>query len=216
MKSSHQRVLLIDSERAFADLLAEKLNQQPDFEVLGVINDGNYAVPRILFSFPELIILDADLEGRNVFEIIKETSSKLVRSKFVILTNNRSDLTIQQARLFRLSGFMTKRESIDAILSGLRRVCLGGTSFSQEIAERMQSLNGRSDSTGQSISTLTARQIEVLKHLAQGQSVKEVAANMNLSEKSVDSHKYRIMRRLDIHDRVKLALFAVREGLVHP
>ena len=63
---------------------------------------------------------------------------------------------------------------------------------------------------------LTARQVEVLRHLAQGQSVKEVAKLMHLSQKSVDSHKYRIMHKLAIHDRVELARYAIREGLTQP
>lgn len=64
------------------------------------------------------------------------------------------------------------------------------------------------------LSSLTNRQLEVLRHLAVGQSVKEVARQMHLSEKSIDSHKYRIMNKLGIHDRVELARFAIREGLV--
>jgi DNA-binding NarL/FixJ family response regulator len=66
------------------------------------------------------------------------------------------------------------------------------------------------------LSQLTNRQLEVLRHLARGESVKEVAKSLQLSQKSVDSHKYRIMHKLGIHDRVKLTRYAIREGLMLP
>jgi DNA-binding NarL/FixJ family response regulator len=66
------------------------------------------------------------------------------------------------------------------------------------------------------LTSLTSRQIEVLRHLARGKSVKEVARSMHLSEKSIDSHKYRIMHKLGIHDRVELARYSIREGLTLP
>lgn len=66
------------------------------------------------------------------------------------------------------------------------------------------------------LTLLTSRQLEVLRHLARGDSVKEIARQMHLSQKSVDSHKYRIMSKLGIHDRVELARFAIREGLMLP
>ena len=64
--------------------------------------------------------------------------------------------------------------------------------------------------------TLTNRQLEVLRHLARGESVKEVAKSMVLSERAIESHKYRIMQKLGIHDRVELARYAIREGLTVP
>jgi DNA-binding NarL/FixJ family response regulator len=93
-------------------------------------------------------------------------------------------------------------------------VIVGGTCYSREISKKIQSLNSNGTSTNKSLSNLTPRQVEVLRHLAAGESVKEVARSLNLSGKSVDSHKYRIMRWLGIHDRVKLSLFAVREELI--
>lgn len=64
------------------------------------------------------------------------------------------------------------------------------------------------------LSTLTLRQLQVLRHLVRGESVKEVAATMSLSERAIESHKYRIMQKLGIHDRVELTRFAIREGLM--
>ena len=70
--------------------------------------------------------------------------------------------------------------------------------------------------SGNRLLSLTSRQLEVLRHLAIGRSVKEIAWKMHLKPKTIDSHKYNMMRRLDIHDRVSLARFAIREGLILP
>ena len=103
----------------------------------------------------------------------------------------------------------------DAIL----RAVAGESSFSPEVLERLnfnQETKRYSLKVESSLSTLTGRQVEVLRHLARGESVKEIARLMHLSHKSVDSHKYRIMNKLGIHDRVELARFAIREGLLTP
>lgn len=216
MSSHVTRVLLVDGQRAFAELFAEKLNTQLDFEVVGIVNHGDDAMPRIMHVYPSIVVLDIDVLGRSAFDIAREAASKSWRSKFIFVSNHYTDIALEQITRVRTSGCMTKQESVEFLIAGLRRVVNNGTSYSVEIAERIEAIAKEGHSSGCSLSALTLRQIEVLRNLAKGESVKEVAAVMNLSEKSIDSHKYRIMRRLGIHDRVKLALFAVREGLVLP
>jgi DNA-binding NarL/FixJ family response regulator len=215
---SHQisRVLLVDSQRAFAELFAEKLDSQDDFEVVGIVNDGEAAMTRLAHIHSDLVVIDVNLEGLSAFEVAKEAVTRNWNRNVVFLTSNTTDIIVEQATRVRTSGYLTKAEPVDVIVAGLQRVVGGGTSYSREIAEKIQAFSSNDQPKTNSLSVLTPRQIEVLQNLAVGDSVKEVAKNMNLSEKSVDSHKYRIMRRLDIHDRVKLTLFAIREGLISP
>jgi DNA-binding NarL/FixJ family response regulator len=112
-----------------------------------------------------------------------------------------------------------KGEPFQELVSAIERVAEGEWVFSQEVLDRLifdqqsQEYAVRHESD---LSALTSRQLEVLRHLACGQSVKEISQMMHLSQKSVDSHKYRIMNKLGIHDRVLLARFAIREGLMVP
>lgn len=96
-------------------------------------------------------------------------------------------------------------------------VCRGEKYYSNEVLDRLEYDPEQGEyqvKTHSYLSTLTLRQLQVLRHLVRGESVKEVAKTMTLSERAIESHKYRIMQKLGIHDRVELARFAIREGLM--
>ena len=103
------------------------------------------------------------------------------------------------------------------MISAIHAVAEGRPVFSERIRSRLDfdgEQNSYSLKINQAAADLTARQLEVLRHLARGASVKEVAKLMHLSQKSVDSHKYRIMNKLGIHDRVDLTRYAIREQII--
>jgi DNA-binding NarL/FixJ family response regulator len=112
-----------------------------------------------------------------------------------------------------------KGEPIHNLAEAFLRAAAGEKTFSPAVAERLNydpQTKRYSVKSETPLSSLTGRQLEVLRHLARGESVKEIARQMHLSQKSIDSHKYRIMNKLGIHDRVELARFAIREGLSNP
>ena len=119
----------------------------------------------------------------------------------------------------KAAGYVLKTDSLASLLTAVQKVAGGGTFFSEPIRERLSldPVTGQLTAQFESrLSQLSDRQIEVLRNLAFGLSVKDVARRMHISVKSVDSHKYRIMQALGIHDRVDLARYAIREGLVCP
>ncbi|HUQ70299.1 MAG TPA: response regulator transcription factor, partial [Planctomycetaceae bacterium] len=130
-----------------------------------------------------------------------------------------ADIFIEQSLKLGFSGYLLKSEPLRELVSAIERVAAGEPVFSQAVAERLTFDPDKSQYVVRhesDLSALTLRQLEVLRHLACGQSVKEISHMMKLSQKSVDSHKYRIMNKLGIHDRVLLARFAIREGLMVP
>lgn len=206
------RILLVDQETAFIEMFADRIQNESDMHVVGMAANGRGVEEILVETRPNVLVLDVNLTGPSAFEIARDAAIISRDTQILFLTSTISEGLIEQAARCRMSGYMSKSEHVETLISAIRTVARGGVSYSPQIADRLEHRNG----APHSLSSLTARQIEVLRNLANGASVKEVAAKMNLSEKSVDSHKYRIMRRLGIHDRVKLALFAVREGLVLP
>lgn len=213
------RVALIDDHRVLLDSMKDRINQEPGFTVVGSSNSTDEALEMLKSTAPDVLLCDIEMPGKSVFAVIEEAAQFLPNLKVVILTGYLADAFVEQVIRNRLSGYLMKGEPIDRILDSIRRVTLGEQCFSPEVLQRLHF-----DSTHRNyvmknpsvLSALTGRQLEVMRLLAQGASVKEVAKQLSLSEKSVDSHKYRLMYKLGIHDRVELTRLAIREGLMFP
>ena len=219
MISSSITIVLVGILRILVEALAFRINFDAGFQVVETADDADEGLKIILKTQPDIAILDTELPGRGVFDIASEITSRQKRTKIVFLTAGTSDIIIDQALRVRASGLLTPDEPIETLLANLKRIAGGSHCFPKEVEERLEfdakqkRYKFHSDS---SLSLLTNRQIEVLRHLARGLSVKEVAKRMHLSQKSVDSHKYRIMHKLNIHDRVELSRYTIREGLILP
>lgn len=213
-------VVLIDDHQMVLDALSARISADPGFEVVGTACRADEGLQVVLAAKPDVVVLDVDVPGRSPFDVGAEIGSRASGSKLVFLTGHFSSVLVDQAVRLKASAYLLKGESISFLMDVLRRVCEGEVCFSPEVerqvVRRKQGCIGYEVEYQSPLSGLTSRQLEVLQYLARGQSVKEVARAMHLSEKSVDSHKYRIMNKLQIHDRVELARFAIREGLTRP
>lgn len=211
---------MIDDHRLVTETLAARLNRETDISVVGTAHDGDSGLKMVLETRPDVVVLDVNFPGKSAFEIGQEISSQLPMARVVFLTGFVSDIFIEQAlRNRNTRSYLLKGESFDVFVGAVRRASRNEFTFSKDVEDRVSYVESEKRYIVQSecrLNELTGRQIEVLRHLAAGESVKEVARRLHLSEKSVDSHKYRIMHKLGIHDRVGLARYAIREGLMLP
>ncbi len=219
MLVDHIRVALLDDHRVLLDGLENRINLAPGFSVVGKSFCTDDAVEMLKQSSPDILLCDIEMPGKSVFSVIEEITPILPNLKVLILTGHLADAFVEQVLRNRLSGYLMKGEPMDKILDCIRQVVRGEQCFSPEVLQRLHF-----DTTHRNyvmknptaLSALTGRQLEVMRLLAQGASVKEVARQLSLSEKSVDSHKYRLMYKLGVHDRVELTRLAIREGLMFP
>ncbi len=212
-------VLLVDDHLVLLESLSRTLAEYPGIQVVGIARTSEEALEQTKLHRPKVVLMDICIPGRGAFETARELQLLGGGLRILLLTGYLADVFLTQSLRMRLSGYLLKEESVDFIAEGIRRVAMGETVYSPKVESRLvfdratQRFVAKSESD---LAGLTSRQIEVLRHLSCGQSVKEIAAMMQLSQKSVDSHKYRIMNKLGIHDRVELARFAIREGLMVP
>jgi DNA-binding NarL/FixJ family response regulator len=219
MSQTAIRVALLDDHRILAQSLAAVLRKESDMEVVCVAHDTEAGVEQIIAAKPDLVTLDIELPGRGCFEVAAELNARLPGVKLVMLSGFLSSVFLEHALRAKAAGYLLKGEPIEEFVVALRRVHAGGHVFSRSVENLLtyDAVKNRYQlKQATPFAALTSRQLEVLRLLAKGESVKEVAKTMHLSQKSVDSHKYRIMHKLGIHDRVQLARFAFREGLVLP
>lgn len=213
------RLVLADPCELIRDALAARLQSHPQFEVVGTTTSSDQVVQLCRKERPDVLVMDVDLPGRGTFDAADAVVSEHPQTKIVLLTEHLADIFVGQAMRIGAAGYLLKNETFDCLCHAIVDALRGQTYLSPPVMERVYFDNTESrylPRIESDLTLLTNRQLEVLRHLARGDSVKEIAKQMHLSQKSVDSHKYRIMNKLRIHDRVELARFAIREGLMLP
>ncbi|MFO1094931.1 MAG: response regulator transcription factor [Planctomycetaceae bacterium] len=213
------RTILLDDTPLVLEAVADRFRREPGFELVGTASDCDSALPRIAEVEPDLVVMETSLPGRGAFELAAEILRTHRATRVVILTDCLCDVFIDAALRAGASGYLLKDESFETLFDNLRRIARGERKYSPKVLRRLNRNARQTWLQSQSaacLSALTHQQLEAVRHLARGDSVKEVAGKLDLSPRSIEGLKYRIMQQLGVHDRVALARFAIREGLTLP
>lgn len=200
-------------------MLTSHLGREMDIEVVASVSNGNEALERSRELEPDIVLLDIDMPGMLSFEAAREILQCSPKTRVIFLSAFFHDRYIEEALSTGASGYLTKNEPPAKVIAAIRDVARGVSYFSPEVQSRLVvDVDGLSLKNSQSTraSLLTRRESETLRYIARGLAKKEVANLMGLSIRTIDSHVRNIMEKLDIHDRVELTRFAIREGLTEP
>jgi two-component system invasion response regulator UvrY len=211
------KVVFLDSNRCFLDLLKNRFKTEPGIHCVAFTHSIQQTVPYISDPSIQLIISDTELEDGGIVKLSHEAMKVNPEIHIAAYATNFPQGILVQGSVGIIDGFISKSESIESLIYSMQRIAIGEKYISPYIQQhiRLDHNHNKMIMSGQSLlSELSPRQIDVLVHLANGLSVKEVAKELHLSPKSVDSHKYRLMTKLNIKDRVDLARFAIRNGLI--
>lgn len=217
MDVAKKRVILADEHPIVVEALKSRLERSNFFEIVAVTNNSDKTFFESMDQIPDLVLMEIELPGRGATAVAEQIRDRLPATKVVFFTAHLADVYIDFALKIGVDGYILKTEPSELLVEGLKSVCRGERYYSNEVLDRLEYApeSGEYQVKTQSyLTTLTLRQLQVLRHLVRGESVKEVAKTMILSERAIESHKYRIMQKLGIHDRVELARFAIREGLM--
>ena len=216
MDGSRVKVLLVDDHQMIVESFSALLQLDERFEVVGSAFSAEEGAELVEQLRPDVAVFDVDFPGRDSFDVVPHLAKNSPTTNVLFLTGHLSDIFVSQAIRIGARGYLLKEEPATVVRDSIFRVARGEFAFSDPVRERLvwnedsQSYEVRTDSM---LCGLSIQQLAILRHLARGESVKQIAALLDRSEKSIDSHKYRIMHRLGIHDRVELARYAIREGL---
>jgi DNA-binding NarL/FixJ family response regulator len=207
-------VLLAEDHRVMRDGLRQLLDQQKGISVVCVADNGKMAVDLAIQHAPDVVIMDIVMPGLNGVEATKQIAGKCPQTKVLALSMHSDSQHIFSMVRAGVSGYLLKDCSLEELLMAIRTVAAGKTYFSSDIAghviiECMRQINHK-DRTARG---LTAREREVLQHLAEGKSTQEIASALDIHERTVDVHRYKIRQKLNIHNIAELTKYAVREGL---
>ena len=208
------KVVLADDHALVRSMLAERLRHIEGVEVVSAVSNADDAIASTLRSEADVVVFDIDMPGLSCFDAARRIRAQAPRTQIIFLSAHYHDRYIEQALDLEAAAYVTKSEPPEVVIQAIRTVASGGVYFSPDVRARivLDSEGAHIAASATRGSKLTAREQEVLGYLARGLSKKEIAESMCLSVRTVENHTARIMTKLDIHDRVQLARYAIREG----
>ncbi len=211
------RVVLADDHTLFRQGIRTLINAEADMEVVGEAANGIEAAERTIETRADLVLMDIGMPGLSSFEATRQIKKNRPETKVLFLTMYDDEDYLVEGMEVGASGYVLKDSPATQLVSAMRDVIRGGSYLSPRmLSQLVDDFRSRIKSANRlpRFATLTAREREVLKMLAEGNSVKEIACDLNLSVKTVEAHKFNLMRKLDIHNKATLVQYAIQKKII--
>jgi len=208
------RILLADDHRLMVEALTRLL--EADFDVVGTVSDGRALLKAAAQLEPEVVVVDIAMPLLNGLDAGEQLKALRPGIKVVYLTQNREPRIAAEALRRKASGYVLKDAAASELTAAIRAAIQGQRYVSPSIAERMADAGLASAAPDMRLRDLSPREREVLQLLAEGKSMKEVAAILEISPRTVEFHKYRIMELLGVKTGAELVQHAIKLGLIGP
>ncbi|RPI74123.1 MAG: DNA-binding response regulator [Desulfobacteraceae bacterium] len=211
------RIVIAEDHTILREGLRALLSSHPNLEIVGEARDGQEAIRAVEKHRPDLILIDLSMPRMNGLEALAEIKKQHPETKVVVLTVHKTEEYVLAALKRGANGYVLKdadhaelRLALDQVLTGKRYLSPG---ISQQVIEGY--LEGRKQpKTGSAWESLTDREREVLKLIAEGYKNKEIADFLFISLKTVEKHRTNLMNKLDLHNTAALTSLAIEKGLV--
>lgn len=212
------RVLITDDHMMFRQGVRNLLSAEADIEIIGEAPNATEAVALAQQTHPDVVLMDVGMEGMSSFEATRQIRRVRPETRVLFLSMYDDEDYLAECVEIGASGYVLKDSPSDQLVMAIREVHRGGSYLSPRLLNRLVDdlrQQGRGTPSRQPrFSTLTKREREILKMLAEGQSVKEIASGFDLSVKTVEAHKFNLMRKLDIHNKAQLVQYAIRKKII--
>ena len=209
------KIILADDHNVLREGLKSLLNQQEDFEVIGEADNGQEAVRLAKKLEPDIVVLDIGMPNMNGIQATQHIIAEVPGTKVLALSMHSDHQFVVKMLQAGASGYMLKDCAFEELISAVRTISAGKFYLSKDVTgvvisdyiNKIQAM----DSIGQPV--LTSRERETLQLIAEGKSTAETANLLNVSTKTIETHRKNIMDKLDIHNIAELTKYAVREGI---
>lgn len=212
------RVLLTDDHQLFRQGIRTLLDAEEDLEIAGEAANAADAVALARQQRPDIVLMDIGMTGMSSFEATRQIRKERPETRVIFLSMYDDEDYLAECVEIGAGGYVLKDSPAEQLLTAIREVHHGGSFLSPRLLSRLVDdlrTQGRAGVMRQPrFGTLTKREREILKMLAEGKSVKETAAEFNLSVKTVEAHKFNLMRKLDIHNKAQLVQYAIQKKVI--
>ena len=211
------RILLTDDHTLFRQGIKTLIGSELDFEVVGEAANGTDAVTKAAETRPDVVLMDIGMPGLSSFEATRQIKKNRPETRILFLTMYDDEDYLVECMEVGASGYVLKDSPAQQLVAAIRDVQRGGSYLSPRmLSQLVDDFRSRIKSAHRlpRFATLTTREKEVLKLLAEGNSVKEIACSLKLSVKTVEAHKFNLMRKLDIHNKAQLVQYAIQKKII--
>jgi len=209
------RVLLADDHTLVRAGIRSLLETIENLEVIAECGDGREALELISLHRPDLALLDIGMPGMNGIEIARQSVRVSPKTKIVILSMYDDRTHVTQSLRAGVAGYLLKGAAVAELPLAIKAVMTGGTYLTPRVSRHVvDGFLKDEPSHGDPLEALPPRQREILQLIAEGRSTKEIAGMFDVSVKTIETHRARLMERLGIHDVAGLVRFAIRAGVV--
>jgi len=209
------RVLVADDHMIVRTGIRHILESEPGFEVVGEAASGPDAVSLAAQLQPDVVVLDISMPGESGFQVAARLRSGLPEPRILILSmHDNAEYVLESVRA-GAHGYLLKDTAATELRNAIRTVCRGESYFSPPIATRLrEALRGEHETHAGTLAQLTGREREVLLGVARGKTNKEIAGELGISHRTVETHRESLMRKLQIRTVAELTRFALGAGII--
>lgn len=207
------KVLIVDDHKLIVEAWTNILNAVKEFSVCGCADNAEDALTLAHRYRPDIILMDINLKGSSGFEATESIINQLPKTKVIALSIH-DDLSIVK-KIFSIgaTGYLTKNSSKNELINSIHKVYAGEKFVCEEIKERfLNSAMSGSDENGKK--ELTTKEIEIVKYITKGLTSKEIGELLHISNRTVDTHRHNILKKLDIPNAAQLSSWAKEKGYV--
>ena len=212
-----KRVVIVEDHTIVREGLKSLIDSLPEFEVVGEAEDGRKAIECAENLSPDLILMDLSMPKTDGITAIKEIKRRCAMIKILVLTVHKTEGHVRMALEAGADGYILKDATYQELEMAIHKIISGKPYLSPDISGGI--INGyllglKSDQPTKLMGTLTPREAEILKLIAEGYKSREIADYLNISANTVDKHRANIMKKLDLHSASALTAIAIKEGIV--
>jgi DNA-binding NarL/FixJ family response regulator len=212
---SRIRVLIADDHTLVRESLVNALQREDDIDVVAQAADGPDTIDRALQVRPDLVVTDISMPRLSGIEVVRRLREALPDTRVLVLTMHQEDEYVLQAVRAGASGYMVKDSAVSELLEAVRCVCSGRGYFGPQAAQALaEQLQHPERDLGDPYGHLTAREREVFHLIAEGLTTKEIARQLDISAKTAENHRGRVMAKLGVRNTAELVRYALRKGLL--
>lgn len=206
------RIVIVDDHPILRQGLAQLIDQEKDLSICGQFEEASTAFDSISSLKPDLALVDISLKGSSGVELLKNIKAHYPKMMVLVLSMHDESLYAERVLRAGASGYIMKQEASEKVLEAIRKVLAGEIYLSEKMSAKLmhQLIGGRPNATGSLMERLSDRELEVFGLIGQGRGTREIAEQLHLSVKTIESHRAHIKEKLNLKNATELVHRAIQ------